>query len=72
MSYDVEPCYCPQASEYEDLLNEVLTAVAVKKGGVNTALFKKIEQAIGRYQTAQEEYTNDNQCFDCNGCDCKE
>ena len=69
-----DPCYCEQAHDYEDLLNRVLEMLVKQPkelsqgamthsewGMVNgdfNILIKDIEQTIGEYQQAQEEYAS--------------
>jgi len=73
MSRNPDPCYCEQATAYEDLLNKVLECAIVHKDkGVSAELRKQIEQTIGNYQTAQSDYVDDEPCFDDCGCEDKD
>lgn len=67
MSRNPDPCYCEQAIAYEDLLNRVLENAANIKHAKDSAAFMQlwdelmteIEQTIGSYMQAQEDYTDE-------------
>jgi hypothetical protein len=61
MSRHPDPCYCEQAQEYEALLEKI------KKfwKGIDDLplpekqLLEELEQTVGEYKQAQEEYRNE-------------
>jgi vacuolar-type H+-ATPase subunit F/Vma7 len=62
MSHNPDPCYCGQASDYEDLLERVLQSR--RTYGViilEDFLIHEIRKTLKEYKEAQEEYADDDE-----------